>query len=152
VAHIWPFTTNDNQERHENTRLCMARPTLSLDPRLRGNLEYLFTLGGEVGSSDRSWNMLTMNPRAHRYWANAYFGLQWHDVVGTKSILDDTSGQETNYTTFRVQWHWLPAKILESFQAQLALPQGTTLEPKRLVRLQGVHLSFQASLNSPHLP
>lgn len=97
-------------------------------------MEWLGGLG--LANSDEPFNMLTMNPQASRYWGKAYFGLEWHDVGETRTVVDPKTGKETKYTSFRVKWHWLAAKMPDSFASHLTSQTETTLKPRRLVRLE----------------
>ena len=134
MAHIWPYAINNTIGHLTNTRICLLTNLILMDSMTRACLELLFTgSGDELGTSDRTWNMITMSRNAHAYWGKAYFGLEWHDIVGTEKVVE--SGVKTEHTSFRVQWHWLPSKILDAVESQLITRQNEKLPPRRLVKL-----------------
>lgn len=111
---------------------------------------------GWLGQSDRPWNMVTVSPDIQAHWENAHFGLKWHDSIGHEKVVED--GEETEYTIFRVQWHWLPANIADSLGSRLITRQDEPLAPKRLVQLDTpeditaiVNAINEATTSSQHL-
>lgn len=55
---------------------------------MRHALEELFVGSDETGSSDKSWNMISVVGTAQSYWEKAYFGLEWVGVYGEESGID----------------------------------------------------------------
>jgi hypothetical protein len=117
VAHIWPFAINEDKAKVKRTKMMLSRHLLLMNPVKRAQLEVLFTgSGDELGTSDKTWNMITMNGVAHDYWRRAYFALKWHSEVGTKMLR--VGGEMVEHTIFRVQWHWLPLNVLNALSSQ----------------------------------
>lgn len=101
---------------------------------MRTHLDRLFAgSGDDLGTSDKSWNMITMSGNAYKYWEKAYFGLKWYDEVTTETAT--VEGKEVEYTLFRVQWHWLPTKVLDALPSQLVDRRGDQVLARRLVKL-----------------
>lgn len=144
LAHIAAFSINNTAGRINNLRAMLMNNVLAMSRDLRKQLaDMLAPRSGEVGSSDRSWNMLSMSCTAHNYWGRAYFGLRWLDVVPNEGIesgrtfskrikADKTSDK---YTLVRVEWHWLSEKLPNALEKHLTRPKGVRLGPRRLVDL-----------------
>lgn len=134
--------------------------TFLLSDDMRGRLiELLAPSNGELGASDKSWNMISINSQLHRYWDNAYFGLKWMGVVGTSKM--DVAGPEgasrmmatqelKEYVSFRVQWYWLPDRVPDALQSHLIRPEGERRDAGRQVDLdsEGVLHSVKNALRA----
>jgi hypothetical protein len=126
---------NSKHDNLRNLKACLNRCALTLNIRMKRDLEDLFIGSGEVGSSDEPWNITNMNRTGHTYWGKAYFGLQWVGVCGEKLGIDPISKEQVTYTVFNVMFHWLSPRIRKAIESHLRYPSGVKLEPKQLVRL-----------------
>lgn len=96
-------------------------------------LDLITPADGELASSDRAWNMIPMRRDIHHHWGKAYFGLKW---VG-----EQTPRDEAGLTTVKVQWHWLPSRLVDNLPPAdlprcLPVPEGQKPnDAKRLVNL-----------------
>lgn len=106
-----------------------------LDRIFRVNVQEMLCGTLELGLSDKSWNMITMNPTAHRFWSKVYFGLEWKGIVGiSRDMMDD--GNTVEYSHVTVKFHWLPDVIPDALEAYLRSDaRRSELAPARLVRL-----------------
>lgn len=156
AAHIWPFAINSTVRNMRNLRSCLIRSALTLNPVMRRKLEWLFGYTDEPGSSDKAWNMASVNVTGCDYWEKAYFGLQWVGVRGEESGTDPITEEEVTYTIFNVMFHWLSPKIRDAIKSHLRYPMEVGLTPKQLVRLetsQDLHSLTELlgdAFNEPH--
>lgn len=145
VGHYWPFAINNTVTHRDHLRENLLRNTLVLSDDLKEKLVGLLApSNGELGASDKSWNMISFNTQLHRYWDKAYFGLKWMGVVGTSETdvvgLEGASEMKATearkeYESFRVQWHWLPDRIPDALQSHLIRPEGERCDARSLVDL-----------------
>lgn len=128
--------------------------------------ELLAPLSGELGGSDKAWNMLSLNTQLHRYWRKAYFGLRWvgvedyalEPVPGTRDVPKGEAAVEgERYASLRVEWHWLPDSIPDALRSHLYLPKGGKCNARRLLDLDSseaieslVH-SLRGPISRPNL-
>lgn len=167
VCHIWPFAANDTYQRRDKLRNALIDNMLTLSPDMRKKLAVLVApLSGELGGSDKAWNMLSLNTQLHRYWGKAYFGLRWvgvedyplEPVPGTREVPRGEAVEEgERYATFRVEWHWLPDGILDALRSYSYLPKGEKCNARRLLDLDSseaiesiVH-SLRGPISRPNL-
>ncbi|KAF5984731.1 hypothetical protein FCOIX_2458 [Fusarium coicis] len=98
VCHILPFTFNDtldNAKKTENFYHGVASIMgKEFFERLRGQLADM----NNLGTTDRAWNMICLNPQLHRWWSKAYFGLQ---CLGIEH-------DEHSMATLTIQFRWMP--------------------------------------------
>ncbi|KAI9148127.1 hypothetical protein HJFPF1_11950 [Paramyrothecium foliicola] len=79
ACHIIPFTWNNTiQARADAQRYEEAIDTLII-PDDRGSQ----ILSNDVKASDKAWNMISLSPLLHSWWARGYFGLKWlgYDIL-----------------------------------------------------------------------
>jgi hypothetical protein len=101
VAHIVPFTWNENADKFETTRTAVSWSALLFPESVVTQL--LDICATDVGCSDKRWNMVYLNRQLHFWWSRGYLGLKFHGWV--KASDNDTS--ENPEVIVKVQFHWL---------------------------------------------
>lgn len=98
-CHIMPFTTNDRPSYLEKVRTFRATIAtcfgLGRGAEITTAMQPLFA---GLGTSDKSFNILSLTPTLHRFWSRCYFALRWHG-------LGQVEGEETHAV---LQFHWMP--------------------------------------------
>ena len=83
ACHIVPFAFTSNDENMTVTS-ALIKGSYSLFGTEAASLTRLIC--GNVGASDKAWNMLALSPNAHRGWSRGYFGFECKGLVpGTSS-------------------------------------------------------------------
>ncbi|KAL1892343.1 hypothetical protein Sste5346_007081 [Sporothrix stenoceras] len=97
ACHIFPFAANSTQ-----TSLNALRK-LETDIKLTtyGNQDLLVK---DLQCSDQSWNLLSLDPALHKWWARGYFGLRFQDI---KEVDPTEPGRDRSYAV-TMQFQWLP--------------------------------------------
>lgn len=134
VAHIWPFTVNNNTTNFQNSFRCFDNLRIFFGDQ-HGPIKRLFCPMSEVMAiSDAPWNMMCLNRTAHNLWGRALFGLKWICVMGTETLID-AEGRDIVHAMFKVQFFWLPNKMAESLARYLSPLETQTC--RQMVRLDG---------------
>ncbi|KAL7927330.1 hypothetical protein ACQKWADRAFT_611 [Trichoderma austrokoningii] len=99
VCHILPFAINAKQAN------------ITIFEELRGSLNGLLgtdtalhlslLITSAPGSSDKSWNMLSLHPSLHSFWAKCLFAIK---CLGITPL-------ENNTSIIKLQFHWMPKNI-----------------------------------------
>lgn len=83
---------------------------------------------GELGASDKAWNMICLETQLHRLWGKTYFGLK---KIG--KVEED----EDDYFSFKVEWHWLPRKIHDKLEREfLSRQKGDYCDARMFPKLE----------------
>ncbi|KAL6851284.1 hypothetical protein ACO1O0_008412 [Amphichorda felina] len=134
VCHIWPFVPTKTQDGVDRTRRILMNSLMAFGGDLRSKLlKLIVPIDGELAASDRAWNMIPMRKDIHNHWGKAYFGLKW--------IGEQTPRDEAGLTTVKVQWHWLPSRLVDKLRRHdlpKCLPVPKEQKPndaKRLINL-----------------
>lgn len=131
---------NKTAEGANQIRYCLKNLTEVLGFRIAIELSPLFAPPhGELASSDKAWNMLSLNRQTHDYWGRAYYGLKWIgvDPLTAPVYLPDSQGNPVKHVTAAFQLCWLDPRIHDSFQTHLerARDKGDATQFQR-VRLE----------------
>lgn len=127
MCHIWPFSVNDSVEYHMFARATLYRALLLLDKDVRIQMRQLLA-PGELGASDKSWNVITLSPQPYRYWSKAYFGLKWIGSVGTH-LSGPAVNEDAPHTAYEVEWRWMRKEIYDSLSIHANRPAGGRPKP-----------------------
>ncbi|KAL7810145.1 hypothetical protein V8C26DRAFT_410542 [Trichoderma gracile] len=97
VCHILPFALNASESNLDYVGTCLpiASALLGSDTCTWFRKQ----VGTAVGSSDKSWNMLSLSPTLHTWWAKALFGIK---CLGFTHYDDKPS-------EVKLQFHWMPS-------------------------------------------
>ncbi|CEJ81866.1 hypothetical protein VHEMI01973 [[Torrubiella] hemipterigena] len=87
VSYICPFRFNNTRENLNQARNVIDTACMFLPKDRHDALEAL--LAGGLGSSDRTFNMLRMNPWVAFCWRKCNFALEWVGSRGPLSVEDD---------------------------------------------------------------
>lgn len=108
VCHIIPFSVNSTTANRKKLTCWIGTGEL-LFPNGINNSKTpvsqaikLFT--SRNGSSDKKWNMVSLDDKLQKWWGKAYFGLK---CLGT--VL--AAGKPQGITTLKLQFHWMPRKV-----------------------------------------
>ncbi|KAL7931257.1 hypothetical protein V8C35DRAFT_282885 [Trichoderma chlorosporum] len=90
ACHILPFAIND----HIETTIFFSSALLGLTVAEKAK-ELLTTA---PGSSDKSWNMISLHSTLHTWWRNCLFGVKCLGIIP----------HSEEYSKVRLQFHWMP--------------------------------------------
>ncbi|KAF4981530.1 hypothetical protein FZEAL_2679 [Fusarium zealandicum] len=97
VYHIAPFTWNDTQAHIRKTRKLASGRGLIHEGDFLTRAVYLDDPNHQ-GSSDKTWNMICLDPQLYSWWANGYCAFK---CLGVESAGSD----EVNVT---LEFRWMP--------------------------------------------
>lgn len=144
VCHILPFTLNNTSDNIEATRNVFSTLRNLMSPETQGRLiDLLCPTHNELGSSDKTWNMITLNTQLHRYWSKAYFGLKLVEENNEPEPPKDAEDEE--FTTIQVEWRWLPNKIPKALEKSLGPISSAKGHAAREVNFESETLESMAS-------
>lgn len=138
VVRHWPSAINNTVTHRNYSRETVKGNTLVFSHDMKKRIVGLLApLDGELGTSDKAWNMTSIDTQLRRYWDNACFGLRWVGVVETSETnVGGPEGASTEeYASFRAQWHWLPDRVRDALQSHLTQPEGIGGDARMLVDL-----------------
>ncbi|VUC30622.1 unnamed protein product [Clonostachys rosea] len=126
VCHILPFSINNATSKLRNARGIFQRMIIPIVPRKDwlAMLALLVPDSKELGTSDKEWNMLSLNPLAHAIWNKAYFALEWIGV--DPDTEPDTESDTDSYVNAKLRWHWLANGIPEALGQTYLSEKGVT--------------------------
>ncbi|KND89952.1 hypothetical protein TOPH_05367, partial [Tolypocladium ophioglossoides CBS 100239] len=102
VCHIVPFTWNHTVNSAHATREVLAMSPLPIFYEQSDWTGLIHTkLYAGPGSSDKSWNMLSLSYLLHKWWSKGYFGLKYLGTTPSSSSPQDMH-------TIELQFRWLP--------------------------------------------
>ncbi|KAL7813957.1 hypothetical protein V8C44DRAFT_326797, partial [Trichoderma aethiopicum] len=97
VCHIIPFALNASVSSLEYLATCLPLASALLG---RDACTWLHRqVGTAVGSSDKSWNMLSLSPTLHAWWEKALFGIKCLGVTHHDDKISEV----------KLQFHWMPS-------------------------------------------
>ncbi|KAH8904492.1 hypothetical protein BR93DRAFT_149768 [Coniochaeta sp. PMI_546] len=108
VCHIIPFSANAKTASRQKFASWIGKADMLLFPdgdnstRYMSQARKLFT--SRNGSSDKKWNMISLDDKLYKWWGKAYFGFK---CLGT--VL--AAGKPQGITTIKLQFHWMPRKV-----------------------------------------
>ena len=111
----------------------------------------------ELGSSDKSWNMLSLNPQLHRYWSKGLFGFKLLKDGGEDARAGNTqdSPSANEFASIQVEFRWLSSKIATALGAFLEddTTGGSKGDTTRVVKLDAGNVETIAqAIDSARFP
>jgi hypothetical protein len=145
ICHYLPFTLNNTSDNIKDTQLLFDTLDNLVSVETHERLVNLICpMHNELGSSDKSWNMVALTTQVHRYWSKAYFGFKLVEEASepeppSKDVEDD------EFTTIQVEWHWLPNSIPEALEKSLGSIFSAKGHAAREVNFEAETLESMAS-------
>lgn len=96
MCHIIPFATNASQTNIQFYGVTRFYSSSFLGHDIEDELNVLVV--DEPGSSDKSWNMLSLHPTLHALWEKCLFGIKCLGIVP----------HDNEYSKIQLQFHWMP--------------------------------------------
>ncbi|KAL6878780.1 hypothetical protein J3F83DRAFT_723888 [Trichoderma novae-zelandiae] len=97
ACHIIPFALTASQDSLEILASQRILSNALLDHDTAHWFKYF--VGTTVGSSDKSWNMLSLTPTLHAWWGKALFGIKCLGIIP----------HDNQRSKVKLQFHWMPS-------------------------------------------
>lgn len=108
-AHFAVYGKDPEVMRHPQSFLG-ARPLYQAPELIEEAVVFTTRRSNQLAASGNAWNMICLGPQLHRWWGQAHFTLKW---------IGDVEDDGDNYSSFKVQWQWLPRKIHHKLEGEL---------------------------------
>ncbi|KAL6696313.1 hypothetical protein J3F84DRAFT_373689 [Trichoderma pleuroticola] len=95
-CHILPFAINATQKNIDFFTSTEPFSLALLGTVVKHQTELLITAA--PGSSDKSWNMLSLHPSLHHWWGKCFFGIKCLGIMP----------HDDEYSKVQVQFYWMP--------------------------------------------
>ncbi|KAF4980200.1 hypothetical protein FZEAL_3736 [Fusarium zealandicum] len=133
VCHIVPFAWNKKASNKDTTTRFLPLMDLYLGlPREDATREALGLLTLDLGSSDRVWNMICLNPALYDWWRRGYFAFKYLGAA--------PSANAPETSLIKLQFVWMPRYIR----------QGTAKQPVNLDQQKEPTTRIEAALTHRH--